>query len=294
MENNKCFRGLLANNKKDANCVLYSVPFDSNASILTGAADAPKKLKQLSWWLPPYTIDGMPINNFKIFVEDNFVINDFNDINNNSDIFNDNKFKLIFGGDHSISIPFQRKFIEKARTLGKKPVIVHIDAHCDICDSYHGNNFSHACTVRRALENGLEEENLFMVGIREFEKEGYDYLIKNTCDIHLYTSLDIHTNGLNNFLKTIEKYNSENYVIYISFDIDVLDCSFAPGTGTPETLGLNPFHIRQILITLARFRNVVCLDVVEIAPPLDVNDVTSWTAIKLLYEFFGHLNMENK
>lgn len=128
-----------------------------------------------------------------------------------------------------------------------------------------------------------------MVGIREFEKDGYDYLISNKNDVHLYKSSDLLNHGLNNFFGEIDKKNSDDYLVYISFDIDSLDSAYAPGTGTPETFGLTPYHIREILRHLGAFSNIVCIDLVEIAPPLDVNDITSWCGIKLLYEFFACL-----
>lgn len=283
------FRDMKTDNYNEANIVLYGVPFDQNCSIGSGSNKAPDKLRELSWWLPAYSMDGEPLQHIKIYDSGDIPCRTFEDIYNNSNIFNDNKFKLIFGGDHSISISFQKRFIEKALALGKQPVIVHIDAHCDICDIYLGSKYSHACTVRRALDNGLKQENLFMVGIREFEKDGYDYLITNKNDVHLYKSSDLLNHGLNNFFGEIDKKNSDDYLVYISFDIDSLDSAYAPGTGTPETCGLTPYHIREILRHLGAFSNIVCIDLVEIAPPLDVNDVTSWCGIKLLYEFFAQL-----
>lgn len=287
------FRGLLSS-YENSNTVVYCIPFDGNASVASGASQAPKKLIELSAWLPPYTMDGKSLSKIKVFVCDYYDIDNFDDILKVSNVFNDNKFKIIFGGDHSISIPFQKKFIDYCHDHNKEPVIVHIDAHCDICSIYFGNYNSHACTVKRALENGLNPNNLFMVGIREFEQDGYENLLHKPNGINLFTSLNIHEDGLEKFVNSIKKYNNDKYLIYVSFDIDSLDSAFAPGTGTPETCGLTPFQLRKILITLAEMNNVMCLDIVEIAPPLDNNDVTSWTALKLLYEFLGHLNIGDK
>ena len=89
----------------------------------------------------------------------------------------------------------------------------------------------------------------------------------------------------------MNKKRSKKYSIYISFDIDSLDLGYAPGTGTPETCGLTPFIIREILRFLSTFSNVECLDLVEISPPLDTNDQTSWCGIKLLYYFFENLKL---
>lgn len=288
----KEFRGLLVDNFEDANIVFYGVPFDQNCSIGSGSNKAPDKIRELSWWLPPYSMDGEPLNHIKIFDAGDIPCCSFNDIYNNSDIFNDKKIKFLVGGDHSISISFQKNFIESSLKKGKKPVIVHIDAHCDICDIYLDSKYSHACTVRRALDNGLEEDNLFMIGIREFEKDGYDYLVNRKNNVHLFKASDIFDTGLNSFFDEINKKASDDYCVYISFDIDSLDSGYAPGTGTPETCGLTPMTIRKILRHLAKFKNIKCIDLVEIAPPLDVNDVTSWCGLKLIYEFLSVLRVQ--
>ena len=283
------FRGLLTNDYNEANIVLYGVPFDQNCSISSGSYKAPSKLRELSGWLPPYTMDGKSLKNIKIYDSGDIDVRSFEELERYSNIFNDAKLKMIFGGDHSISIPFQKAFIEKTLAEGKKPVIVHIDAHCDICDIYLGSKYSHACTVRRALDNGLEQRNLFMIGIREFEQDGYEMLINNKNDIHLYMSSEVLDVGLSRFIKEINEKNDDKYRLYISFDIDSLDASYAPGTGTPETCGLTPNIVKKILKHLGSFSNVDCIDLVEVAPTLDVNDITSWAGIKLLYEFFGAL-----
>lgn len=283
------FRGLLTNDYNEANIVLYGVPFDQNCSISSGSYKAPSKLRELSGWIPPYTMDGKSLKNIKIYDNGDIDVRSFEDLGRYSNIFNDAKLKMIFGGDHSISIPFQKAFIEKTLTEGKKPVIVHIDAHCDICDTYLGSKYSHACIVRRALDNGLEQRNLFMIGIREFEQDGYEMLINNKNDVHLYMSSEVLDVGLSRFIKEINEKNNDKYRLYISFGIDSLDSSYAPGTGTPETCGLTPNIVKKILKHLGSFSNVDCIDLVEVAPTLDVNDITSWTGIKLLYEFFGTL-----
>ena len=288
--NRKEFRGLLVDNYSEANVAVYGVPFDQNCSIGSGSNKAPDKLRELSWWLPPYSMDGAPLEHIKIYDCGDIKCHFFQDIYENSDIFQDDKLKLIFGGDHSISISFQERFIKKVLAKGKKPVIVHIDAHCDICDVYLGSKYSHACTTRRALDNGLEESNLFMIGIREFEKDGFDYLINRKNDVHLFKASEVLEQGLKRFFDEAKEKNNDNYRVYVSFDIDSLDAAYVPGTGTPETCGLTPNIVKSILRFLGSFSNVECIDLVEIAPPLDSNDITSWCGIKLIYEFLSTFN----
>lgn len=286
----KEFRDLLVQDEKDANVIVYGVPFDCNCSINSGTMKGPNKLRELSWWLPPYSMDGEPLSHIKLFDKGDFDIHSFEDIENSSlSFFQHRTMKVIFGGDHSISIPFQKAFINACLENKKEPVLVHIDAHCDICNVYFGNKNSHACTVRRALDNGLKESNLFMIGIREFEKDGYDFLLSRNNNVHLFKATEVLSSGVKRFKEELASKNDDNYEVYVSFDIDSLDSSYAPGTGTPETCGLTPMIVREILRYVGGFKNLRCLDLVEVSPPLDNNDVTSWTAIKLLYEFFACL-----
>ena len=288
----KEFRDLLSKSYDEANVVLYGVPFDCNCSIGVGASKAPNKLRELSWWLPPYSMNGEPLKHIRIFDCGDIDVHSFDDICKNSRIFNDNKFKVVFGGDHSISIPFQKEFINRCSELGKTPVLVHIDAHCDICDTYFGSKFSHACTVRRAIDNGIQDQNLYLIGIREFEKDGFDYLINRKNSVNLFLATDILENGIDSAIKALSKVvDNDEYKIYVSFDIDSLDASFVPGTGTPETCGLYPVHLRKLLRFLGSANNVSCLDIVEVSPPLDSDDITSWCAIKLFYEFLSTLKV---
>lgn len=284
----KKFRDLIINKFEDANVIFCGVPFDCHASINSGARFAPNKIRELSYWLPPYTMDGQSMDNVKVFDIGDFEVTKFEELFVKAKEFVAiNKLKFIVGGDHSISIPFQKEFIEKAKKYNKIPVIVHIDAHCDICIEYLGSRYSHACTVRRALENGLNQENLFMIGIREFEKDGYDYLIKNKNDVNLYLASEILNDGIDRFLNDLSSKNNDKYNVYVSFDIDSLDACYVPGTGTPETCGLMPNHLKKILKFLGNFKNIEVIDLVEIAPNLDSNDITSWCGIKLMYEFLS-------
>ena len=290
----KKFRGLIVDEIKDANVIFVGVPYDCNASINSGSRFAPNKIRELSYWLPPYTMNGHPMKNVKIFDSGDYLINDFQDLFSKAkELMEIDNLKFIVGGDHSISIPFQKEFVSKCQSNNKTPVIIHIDAHCDICIEYHGSKFSHACTVRRALENGLEQENLFMIGIREFEIDGYEYLIKNENKVNLFLATEILENGLDVLFGKLSKVNNNKYKIYVSFDIDSLDAAYVPGTGTPETCGLTPNHLRKILNYLGTFKNIEAIDLVEIAPSLDSNDITSWCGIKLMYEFLNSYFNDN-
>ena len=100
--------------------------------------------------------------------------------------------------------------------------------------------------------------------------------------------------GIDLLVKILKaKYSDEKYLIYISYDIDANDPSYAPGTGTPEAFGLTSFETTSLITSLISYLNVDTLDIVEVAPPLDVNNITSWLALKSLYEFFYSLSFKS-
>ena len=204
------------------------------------------------------------------------------------------KVFIILGGDHSIAIASERAFYDDCVKRGKTPVIVHMDAHPDICDVYDGSKYSHACPIFRSLEYGFKPENIVLVGIRGFEAQEIETFKKNP-KLDVFKAIDIKKLGPEQFLKyLVKKYSSKEYEIYFSYDIDANDPAYAPGTGTPEAFGLSNFETVAIATGLIANLNVTCMDLVEIAPPLDVNNITSWLGLKTLYEIFHTLIISEK
>lgn len=283
------FRELIVNDINDAKVILVGLPYDESCSVGVGASKAPNTLRDLSKHLPPFTMDGKSIKNCKIYDYGNiescenyhFVVEE-----KLKDIYSYNKFPLFIGGDHSVSIPIQKNFFNYYKKLGLEPVLIHIDAHPDICDFYDNSYYSHACTVKRAIDNGFKCENINLIGIRGFEEQEVDYF-KNNPNISVYTSKMIKDEGYNKMLdEIISKYQDKKYVIYLSYDIDANDPSYAPGTGTPEAFGLNSFDLMEFIKSLFINLNIKAMDMVEISPSLDINDITSWLGLKTLYEIF--------
>lgn len=291
------FRDLIVENIEEAKLVLVGLPYDGSCSVGKGASIAPKTLRDLSGYLPAYTMDKESIEDFKIY--------DFGDIEVSNDyhckvekitklVFELNKFPLFLGGDHSVSIPLQKNFIELSKKKGLTPVIIHIDAHPDICDVYDDSKFSHACTNMRTIENGCETCNINLIGIRGFEKQEVEYF-KMHKEINLYLASEINEKGFEYIIEElITKYSDPKYVCYLSYDIDANDPSFAPGTGTPEAFGLDSYKLMKFIKTLFKKLNIAAMDIVEVSPPLDVNNITSWLALKTLYEIFAVLNEKLK
>lgn len=283
------FRGLLSSSISQADIIILGLPFDNHASVGLGAKEAPDTLRRLSSYLPPLTKDGKSLVGFKIYDYGNLPSNDFQKITTQvRQLFQNDKFLLSFGGDHSYSIPLFQAFLDDCHQKGEIPVLIHLDAHPDICDSYLGSKISHACPVRRALDSGLDDENLIYLGLRGFEEEEVIYFNDHP-NIKTWTSTQLLNSGLNDFKQHLKKYQDEKYAIYFSYDIDANDPSFAPGTGTPEAFGLPSTLTLDICLTLFQTLKIRAMDFMEISPPLDVNNMTSWLALKTIYEIFNVL-----
>lgn len=290
------FRDLMAKSEEEANVFLCGVPYDKNASVGKGASLAPKVMRELSYDLPALDMLGNNLTKVKIADLGDFDGDNFENLKKNIEekLLSKDGFHVILGGDHSIAIASERAFFDDCVKRGKTPVIIHMDAHPDICDVYDGSKYSHACPIFRALEYGYKDENITMVGIRGFEAQEIETFKKHP-KLDVFKSFDIKKLGVEALLTLlVSKYRDSKYEVYFSYDIDANDPAYAPGTGTPEAFGLTNFETVAILTGLIANLNVTCLDIVEVAPPLDVNNITSWLALKSLYEVFHTLIESNK
>lgn len=287
------FRDIKKASLETANIIIAGIPYDKNTSIGRGAALAPARIRLLSQSIPGVTQDGDELSATLLY--------DFGDIeagNLNTEsyfakveqsvlpLFKKEALTIFLGGDHSVNIPLFKAFLTYTKKVGKTPVLIHIDAHPDMMENYDNNVYSHATPARYALKHGLDENNLTFIGLRGFEKEEVVYFKEHPA-IKVYRASDVFKRGVDQVIaEVVQKYQSADYLIYLSYDIDVNDPSFAPGTGTPEAFGLTSRDTLALLIALTTMPNAQALDIVEISPPLDVNNLTSWLALKTLYEIF--------
>ncbi|HHY91191.1 MAG TPA: agmatinase [Clostridiales bacterium] len=277
-----------------ADILLKGIPWDCAASGGKGAAEAPDRIRQLSKILPPITESGI-IMDQRFFIKDE---GDF-DVDLNweryfrriregcREMFQTGKFCFFLGGDHSVTIPIEEAFFDVYQ--GKKAGVIHFDSHCDILNEYCGHQWSHACTQRRVMEHENAMESGFtFVGIRSWEAGELDFLSKHP-EIKVIHAFEIYERGIKDTIDTLlERYQGFD-AIYLTLDIDVLDPAYAPGTGTPEGGGLSTREMMQIIKALFRELPIKAMDIVEVSPPLDSSDITSWAALKIMYEVFGQL-----
>ena len=283
------FRDLLVSNVNESNVILTGIPYDEGCSCGSGASMAPNKIRELSSFLPPLSMDGDLLTKIRLFDSGDLVktSDDFFEVlkKEAANRFGLNKFPIFIGGDHSVSIPLEQAFYDYAVSLDKIPAIIHLDAHPDICDFYDGSYNSHACTNKRSIDYGYKPENVVLIGIRGFEEQEVEYFEKHK-ELKVYTANNCYDLGMRQIASELKEKFDDRYMIYLSYDIDINDPSFAPGTGTPEAFGPTSRMVLELVLELVRNLNVKAMDIVEVSPLLDSNDITSWLALKTLYEIF--------
>jgi len=191
-------------------------------------------------------------------------------------------FPTFLGGDHSVTIPLLNA---AAGIWGSDLGVIHLDAHLDLCDQLDGNTLSHGCTHRRFLEkNNLPLGQVYFIGIRSFESQELQFLKGRQANI--FTAPEINKRGVAAVAQTVLQGLQNFKAVYLTIDIDFLDPAAAPGTGTPKPGG---FTTRDLLQFLDYFSPLplVGMDVVEVSPPLDHNDITSFAAQRAITETWG-------
>ncbi|WP_396635979.1 agmatinase [Maribacter sp. R77961] len=182
-----------------------------------------------------------------------------------------NKFVTLFGGEHSISIGSIRAFNECFDNL----TVLHIDAHADLRESYEGTAYNHACAVHEASQN----TNLVQVGIRSM-----DAIEKTFMDAEkIFFAHDMVTDEY--WMDKVIEAMSNN--VFITFDLDALDPSILPSTGTPEPGGLLWYETLEFLKQVFEEKNVVGFDIVELCPN-KVDKSSDFLAAKLYYKMLSY------
>ncbi len=186
---------------------------------------------------------------------------------------------LSAGGDHLCTLPI-------LRAIGaKKPVgMIHFDAHTDLYDGYFGGfKYTHGTPFRRAIEEGvLDPKRTMQIGLRGSMYDLDDFEFGEKMGVRLMRIEEAMEKGPAKVMEEARKI-AGNGPIYVSFDIDMLDPVYAPGTGTPEIGGFTTFQAQQLLRGL-RGLNIVGADVVEVSPPFDASGLTAYAGVTMMFE----------
>ncbi|MFA6141887.1 MAG: agmatinase [Candidatus Omnitrophota bacterium] len=199
-----------------------------------------------------------------------------------SELLKSNKFPVMLGGEHSVSVGVVKAFKETYPNLS----VLHLDAHCDLRNEYFGSKLNHGCVARRISEICP----IVQVGTRSMSKEEKDFIaaqangkVKN---ISVY---DILENPM--WKDTATKSLSEN--VYVSIDLDVFDPSLVPSVGTPEPGGIGWYETLDLLRDVSKDKKIVGFDVVELCPiPGQIS--SDFLAAKLIYKLIGYIFYSKK
>jgi agmatinase len=196
-------------------------------------------------------------------------------------VVKDGKFLLVLGGEHGISPGVVRGV---RRALPGRLTVVQIDAHADLRDSYEGERFSHACAMRRIIDENPGET--VQLGIRSLSREEADYIHANRGRMNVFTASRIAETDRGDFLREL-KGLVKGRSVYLTLDVDGLDPSIVPATGTPEPGGLSWREALDILKTIAEASHIVAMDCVELAPRPGLH-MAEFAVAKLLYKSLAY------
>ncbi|MBG9787762.1 MULTISPECIES: agmatinase [Brevibacillus] len=265
-------------NYEESQAVIYGMPMDWTVSFRPGSRFGPSRIREVSIGLEEYSpyLDRL-LEEVKYFDAGDIPL-PFGNVEGSlqairefvAKVLADNKIPVGMGGEHLVTWPVIQAVHEKYEDL----VIFHFDAHTDLRDNYEGYEYSHSTPIKKAC-NLLGGKNVYSFGIRSGMKEEFDWAKEN---MHLY-KYDV-LEPVKQVLPTIG-----NRPIYLTIDIDVLDPSAAPGTGTTEAGGITSRELLDTIHFMANNgANVVGFDLVEVAPVYDHSEMTQIVASKILRE----------
>ena len=261
----------------NAETVLFGAPFDSTTSFRPGARFGSAAMRHESFGLETYS----PYQDRDLLDRRVFDSGDLElcfgsaeaalaDIEARAEeILSDGKRPVLLGGEHLVTLGALRAVVRRHPGLH----IIHFDAHADLRDDYLGAQLSHACVMRRAHDL-LGDGRIHQFCIRSGDREEFRFAKAHT---------DLHPFSFDGLEAVTEALAAAKTPVYFTIDLDCLDPSAFPGTGTPEAGGVRFAELLQAILLVARC-NVVAADVNELAPMLDPSGVSTATACKVLRE----------
>ncbi|MFJ4026610.1 agmatinase [Paenarthrobacter sp. NPDC089989] len=271
---------------------IVGVPFDGGTSFRPGARFGPAAVREASRLLRPGyhpELDVEPVNEVQVVDAGDIACTPYDigravkEIKEQARPLIAHDKKLItIGGDHTIALPM----LQAVNEVHGPVALLHFDAHLDTWDTYFDQPITHGTIFRRAFEEGLLVEDKSMhVGIRGPVYDRNDFLRDHDFGFQIIRCSDLDVIGVPAAIERVKQRLGDTPV-YVSIDIDVLDPSYAPGTGTPEMGGL---HSRELLALLRGLNgiNIVGADVVEVAPAYDHADITSVAAATVVFDLLA-------
>lgn len=262
---------------EEAAVVLYGAPFDSTTSFRPGARFGSAAMRHESFGIETYSpYQDKDMEDLSVFDSGDLELcfgsaeQALSDIEDRArKILSDGKFPLLLGGEHLVTLGAVRAVAEKYPDLH----IIHFDAHADLRDDYLGAKLSHACVIRRCHDI-LGDGRIHQFCIRSGEKAEFTFGRAHT---------DFHPLSFDGLSDCVARLKKENVPVYLTVDLDCLDPSCFPGTGTPEAGGVTFLQLLDAILTVKDV-NLVGADLNELAPMLDPSGVSTAAACKVLRE----------
>lgn len=260
----------------DSKIVLFGAGFDGTTSFRPGTRFAPSAIRNESFGIETYSpYQNKDLTDYSYFDSGDLelpfgsVSRTIADIAMRTDtILSDGKIPFMIGGEHLVTLGAVMAVNDKFDDL----YIVHFDAHADLRNDYLGQPLSHACVLRRCHEL-VGDDHIFQFGIRSGDREEFFFADEHT---------EMHKFNFSGLEETVEKLKGKN--VYFTLDLDVLDPSVFPGTGTPEAGGVTFEELRRAITLVCSRLNIVGCDVNELSPVYDQSGVSTAVACKVIRE----------
>ncbi|AZP71474.1 agmatinase [Pseudomonas poae] len=275
-------------NPADVQIALLGIPWDGGTTNRAGARHGPREVRNQSSMMrkvhhvshiAPYDLvrvgdlGDAPVNPIDLLDSLKRIEGFYREVHEAGTV------PLSVGGDHLVTLPIFRA-IARDRPVG----MVHFDAHSDTNDRYFGDNlYTHGTPFRRAIEEGLlDPKRTVQIGIRGSIYSAEDEDFAKDCGIRVIHMEEFADIGVAATIAEARRIVGDEPT-YITFDVDVLDPAFAPGTGTPEIGGITTLQAQQLVRGLQGL-NLVGADVVEVSPPFDVGGATALVGATMMFE----------
>jgi agmatinase len=271
----------------DADFVVAGIPLDLGTTNRAGARDGPRAIRQASrmlvdgahptLWTNPATLSLADVGDFRIAL---------GDLQASLALIEQQAAGIAhlvaLGGEHGITLPLLRA---RAKRLGTPLALLHFDAHIDTWPDNFGQAYGHGSVFFHAINESLiDPKRMIQVGIRSpVQRDVWDWTLAQ--GVRVLGAQDVHASSPVAVAAAIRETIGDAPA-YLSFDIDVLDPAFAPGTGTPEIGGLASWQAQAILRRLGDL-HFVGMDVVEVAPAYDVAEITALAAATIAWEYLA-------
>ena len=261
---------------ENAKIVLFGAGFDGTTSFRPGTRFAPSAIRNESFGIETYSpyqdkdmLDYSYFDSGDLELPFGSVRRTVADIAMRTDtILADGKIPFMIGGEHLVTLGAVMAVKDKAEDL----YIIHFDAHADLRDDYLGQPLSHACVLRRCHEL-VGDDHIFQFGIRSGDREEFVFASEHT---------EMHKFSFDGLEEVVEKLKGKK--VYFTLDLDVLDPSVFPGTGTPEAGGVTFEELRKAVTLVCSKLDIVGCDVNELSPHYDQSGASTAVACKTIRE----------